>query len=184
MSERVSDMDVDTDRDAVRRRAILDAARSCFVQFGYAKTSIDDIATRARISRPLVYRKFKNKEDIYGAVFEDIFSARYPAAQAILRGRGTRKERLFKVYDLLCVDTWAIIADAPMARDFYQACLSMAPEIARKHDRRMLAITRELLGDPEVSEVFMLAVEGLYMDLPTAAVLRRRLRVLVDRFCR
>src|SRR5205809_5911768 len=72
---------------AGERYAILDAARACFVQFGFARTSIDDIA------------------------------ARYPDAQAALRGRASR---LFRVYEILCVETWAIIADAPMARDFYQ----------------------------------------------------------------
>ena len=33
-------------RDLARRRAILDAALSCFLQYGFAKTSLDDIAKR------------------------------------------------------------------------------------------------------------------------------------------
>jgi len=59
--------------DAARRRLILDAARNCFLRFGYTKTSLEDIAKQAAISRPLIYLKFKSKEEIFAAVVEDIF---------------------------------------------------------------------------------------------------------------
>jgi len=38
------------------------------------------------------------------------------------------------------------------------------------------------IPDKELARVFILAVDGLYSDLPSAAVLRRRLRLLVERF--
>ena len=81
----------DAEHDATRRRVLLDAARACFLQFGYTKTSLDDIAKRANISRPLIYRKFKNKEALFGAVYDDTFDARYPQAEQVLAGRGPRK---------------------------------------------------------------------------------------------
>ena len=31
----------------------------CFLQFGYAKTSMDDVASNANLSRPLIYLRFK-----------------------------------------------------------------------------------------------------------------------------
>jgi predicted RNA binding protein with dsRBD fold (UPF0201 family) len=37
-------------RDAARRRVILDAARDCILKFGYAKSSLEDIAKQAAIS--------------------------------------------------------------------------------------------------------------------------------------
>ncbi len=36
--------------------AVLQAARWCFLNFGFAKTSLDDIGKRAGISRTLLYR--------------------------------------------------------------------------------------------------------------------------------
>lgn len=170
--------------DADRRRAILDAALACFVQFGYAKTSLDDIARRAGLSRPLLYRKYRNKEDIFGAVYDDVFEARYPVVEQILAGRGSRRAKLRRVYEVLCVEPWAIVMDAPMAREFYDACMQVVPEIHDKHERRLREVTRELLGSRELTEVFMLAVDGQFVDLPSVAVLRRRLGVLVDRFAR
>ena len=50
------------DRDAARRRVILNAARECILKFGYAKSSLEDIAKQATISRPLIYRKFESQD--------------------------------------------------------------------------------------------------------------------------
>ena len=178
----VGTMAVSATHDAERRRAILDAARACFIQFGYAKTSLDDIARRANLSRPLLYRKYKNKEDIYGAVYDDVFEARYPIAEQILAGRGSRRDKLLGIYEVLCVEPWALVMDAPMAQEFYEACMQVNPAIHAKHERKLLELTRRVLDSREVAEVLMLAVDGLFVDLPGVAVLRKRLRVLIDRF--
>jgi TetR/AcrR family transcriptional regulator, transcriptional repressor of aconitase len=168
--------------DAARRRVILDAALACFVQYGYAKTSLDDIAKRANLSRPLLYRKFRNKEDIFSAVYDDVFEARYPLAEEALAARGSRRDKLLRIYEILCVETWGLVMDAPMAEDFYKACMQVIPEIHAKHERKLLELTRAVLGSREIAEVLMLAVDGLFVDLPSVPVLRKRLRVLIDRF--
>ena len=60
------------DRDTARRREILDAAKTCFLKFGYGKTSLDDIARESGLSRPLLYRKFANKEAIFAALYPEV----------------------------------------------------------------------------------------------------------------
>ncbi|HEX4417246.1 MAG TPA: helix-turn-helix domain-containing protein [Kofleriaceae bacterium] len=169
-------------RDETRRQAIVDAARACFLQFGYAKTSLDDIAKRANISRPLIYRKFRNKEAVFGAVYDATFDARYPAADRVMAGPGSARDKLLRVYEAVCVDAWALLAGTPMVDEFYEACMQVVPEIVAKHERKRLGYTKQLLGSTAVAEVFMLAVEGLMLDTPTVAVFHRRLVVLVDRF--
>ena len=51
--------------DEQRRRRILDAALHCFLQFGYGKTSMDDVAKKAGLSRPSLYLKFSSKDDLF-----------------------------------------------------------------------------------------------------------------------
>jgi AcrR family transcriptional regulator len=173
---------VATEHDATRRRVLIDAARACFLQFGYAKTSLDDIARRANLSRPLIYRKFKNKEELFGAVYDDTFDAQYPVAEAVLAGRGSKRDKLLRLYELVVIDTWAIMMTSPMASEFYEACVRVVPEIHAKHERRLFELTRQLLGAKDAAEVFMLAVEGQMTDLPSVAVLRKRVQLLVTRF--
>jgi len=51
----------DLELDRERRNQILAAALHCFLQFGYAKTSMDDVASNANLSSPLIYLRFKSK---------------------------------------------------------------------------------------------------------------------------
>jgi len=174
-----------TDGDAARRRLILDAARDCFLKFGYAKTSLEDIAKQAAISRPLIYLKFKSKEQIFAAVLEDIFEKTYLAAEQALARPGSKRNRLQGVYEGLLLNPWnELIANAPMGAEFYEACRRVTPEIEEKHTKTRLKYTQAILGGKELSEVFMLAVDGLTQDLPAPKVLRRRLEMLIDRFVR
>lgn len=54
-----------------RRRQIVEAARQLFIQHGYRKTSIDDVARRARVAKGTVYVYFKNKADLLVQVIVD-----------------------------------------------------------------------------------------------------------------
>ena len=172
-----------SDRDAARRRVILDAARDCILKFGYAKSSLEDIAKQAAISRPLIYRQFKSKEEIFGAVLEDIFETQYRAAEQALAKPGSEREKLMSLYEALLLDPWKdLIVDAPMGAEFYETCGRIRPDINEKRRKIQLKYTQSVLGAKEVSEVFMLAVDGLTQDLPAPKVLRRRLEVLIDRF--
>ena len=49
---------------------ILETARNIFKRFGFAKTSIGDIAVAARKGRRTIYTYFESKEEIYKAVIE------------------------------------------------------------------------------------------------------------------
>jgi TetR/AcrR family transcriptional regulator, transcriptional repressor of aconitase len=172
----------DGTRDEQRRTAIVRAARECFLRFGYGKTSLDDIAKRANISRPLIYRKFKNKEEIFVAVFDDLVAGLFPAAEAVVAGRGTKSEKLFGVYEIVLLRPWAEMSEAPMAAEFYETCSRLFPEVEEKYDTQRAKLTHAIIGSRAVAEVFMLAVDGLQGDLPKTAVLRKRLQVLVDHF--
>ncbi len=47
---------------------ILSAARELFSQFGLKKVTTDDIAKHARISKATIYRRYKNKREIFDSV--------------------------------------------------------------------------------------------------------------------
>lgn len=59
-----------SDREAQRRGDILEAARSLYQRYGYRKTTMDDIAKAAGITKPTIYSYFKGKKDILVALVE------------------------------------------------------------------------------------------------------------------
>jgi TetR/AcrR family transcriptional repressor of mexJK operon len=56
------------DRSARKRRVVVDAATTLFLQHGYLGTSVDQIAAFAGVSKPTVYRFFADKEQLFTAI--------------------------------------------------------------------------------------------------------------------
>ena len=59
-----------------RREQLLDAAISCFGEFGYHGTTIDSIAAEAGLSKGSVYRFFKSKDELLFAILDSWESKR------------------------------------------------------------------------------------------------------------
>ena len=55
----------DRGRSARKRRAMLDAATSVFLEKGYLGTSMDEIAALAAVSKQTVYKHFSTKEALF-----------------------------------------------------------------------------------------------------------------------
>jgi len=55
---------------AQRRQQLLDVGREVFAQRGYEATSIEELAARADVSKPVVYEHFGGKEGLYAVVVD------------------------------------------------------------------------------------------------------------------
>ena len=55
---------------AQRRQQLLDVGREVFAQRGYDGTSIEELAARADVSKPVVYEHFGGKEGLYTVVVD------------------------------------------------------------------------------------------------------------------
>jgi AcrR family transcriptional regulator len=50
--------------------ALLDSAAACFMESGFAATSLDAVARRARVTKGAIYHHFASKRDLFMAVLE------------------------------------------------------------------------------------------------------------------
>lgn len=55
---------------AERRQQLLDVSRKLFAEKGFEGTSVEEIAARAEVSKPVVYEHFGGKERIYTVVVD------------------------------------------------------------------------------------------------------------------
>ncbi|MEI7013069.1 TetR/AcrR family transcriptional regulator [Leptospira licerasiae] len=170
--------------DEERKKEILDAALYCFLQFGYSKTSMDDIAKQANLSRPLLYLKFKNKEDLYEGIFDYTLEGSYEEAEKVLNQNISPKQKLFRICELILIEPWAKIEGKPKTSEFYETCSKLSPKSTDRYERQIIKFAERILGDKEISKVFFLALEGLSADLPKTKVLRKRVELLCERFVR
>lgn len=53
-----------------RREQLLDVSRTLFAEKGFEGTSVEEIAARAQVSKPVVYEHFGGKEGVYAVVVD------------------------------------------------------------------------------------------------------------------
>jgi len=53
-----------------RRTQLIEIARGVFAKRGYEKSSMEEIAARAKVSKPIVYEHFGGKEGLYAVVVD------------------------------------------------------------------------------------------------------------------
>ncbi|MDX6207240.1 MAG: hypothetical protein QOF39_3297 [Frankiales bacterium] len=76
-----------------RREQLLDVGRSLFAEKGFDGTSIEEIAARAAVSKPVVYEHFGGKEGLYAVVVDREVSRMLGTVAEGLSG-GTARELL------------------------------------------------------------------------------------------
>ena len=86
---------------ALKRQAhVLETALAVFARHGFGKTSIEDIAKAAGISRQGIYLHFKNKDEIFSASIQKALDDGLHATNKILDDdRLTLEEKLLKALD-------------------------------------------------------------------------------------
>jgi AcrR family transcriptional regulator len=85
---------VDDEDDA--RERLLNAAEVCFEQFGLRRTTIDDVAREAKVSRSTVYRYFDGRGDLIVGAYLRESDAVNGKLSALLDRPGPFAERLLK----------------------------------------------------------------------------------------
>ena len=59
-------------RAEATRRALVASARSLFGEKGYAATSVDEVVRHAGVTKGALYHHFRDKDDLYRAVVEEV----------------------------------------------------------------------------------------------------------------
>ncbi|EIC67010.1 TetR/AcrR family transcriptional regulator [Mycobacteroides abscessus] len=86
----VQAMDAQASADPVTER-ILDAALSCVTEFGVRRTTLVEVAKRAGVSRPSVYRRWPDVRTLVAELLTREMGSILPAT-----GRGCARERLVR----------------------------------------------------------------------------------------
>jgi len=175
--------------DDDRCERILDAAFAKFSAYGFARTSMADIAEGAGMSRPALYQYYANKEDIFGATFERVLTTAATRAIAKLDGPGDLAAQLDGFLQRWFGDLVEQLHGTQHGDELMQAKAAHARPVAEAVDARLRKaltdrIARELSAPRTRTDVVdlvdltMLAGLGCKQDAPPVARFRRRLTAL------
>ena len=115
-----------------RRQQLLTAAQEVFVASGYHAAVMDDIATRAGVSKPVLYQHFPGKLDLYLALLDasaDSLVEAIRAALAATHDNRLRVEGTVRAYFDYVTD------DAGAFRLVFESDLTAEPAVRERVDR-------------------------------------------------
>jgi AcrR family transcriptional regulator len=109
------------------RQGLVDAAHKLFTRRGYRSGSLDEVCTRAGVTKGALYHHFKNKEDLFLAVLDDIEKDLVRAGAAASQPTGDVWDQLragCQAFLAVCVrpDTRRVLIEAPAAVGWERAC--------------------------------------------------------------
>ena len=106
-----------------RREQLLDIGRSLFAEKGFDATSVEEIASRAGVSKPVVYEHFGGKEGLYAVVVDREMRTLLEAITGALTSSGHPRELLeraaFALLDYVESSTDGfriLVRDSPVAQ--------------------------------------------------------------------
>lgn len=115
------------DRDADRRRRILDAALEAFGTQGYAATTIEGLCAAAGIAARNFYDHFSSREDLLLAVYDEVIAGHTQAVVAALEAEPAELEAHVRAGLHAAVGAFA--ADERRARIALVECVGVSPRM-------------------------------------------------------
>jgi len=150
-----------------RRQQLLDIGRELFGQRGYEATSIEEIAARADVSKPVVYEHFGGKEGLYAVVVDREMQLLLDRFAAALSTPGHPRELLERaalvLLDYIEEDTdgfRVLTRDSPVT-SATGSFSSLIGEVARKVEYILASQFAERDYDPQLAELYSQALVGM-----------------------
>jgi AcrR family transcriptional regulator len=155
--------------ETTRRDQTLIAARQVFLRYGFKRTTMGDIADEAHLSRPALYLVFSSKEEVFGAVMEQLFADMLALIRDGIGQRATAHEQLVFAFDVWAIEPYKAVQVAPDARDMLESSYAFAPAITVTAAASFERILVGILGSLATQTPLTIAPERM-AHLLTAAV--------------
>ncbi len=182
--------------DAESRRAeILDAALQVFGQYGYRRTSMDDVAREADIGKGTIYLSFAGKEEVFQALSERLAQRMLAGAEAASRRPGTTADKLAGMHAAWFGTYAETISRSPHAAELLDAKHRLSADLVADAASRYKRLVRDVLAGAAAAgeldlepagltadtaaELLIASARGLESSAASPAAYRRYLKALV-----
>ena len=182
---------------SAKANAVVLAGLQLFTQYGYRKTSIDDIAQAAQVAKRTVYLHFENKAAVFLAILEYLGAQVRQRCAAAERAGGTAVDRLTGLLDAYFGMGFALFSKSEhmpeLEETFSKLARSKIRDLNTEYQERLARFLRSLqtageIGGPpqgltteQIVHIVIRAAEGVKHDAKAQGdrkTLERRLREL------
>lgn len=173
---------------------ILDAAYASFTRHGVKRTTMDDIASEAGMSRAAVYQYVRGKDDAFRRLAQRLFDGALEQTRRDVGRDASVAERLHRVLSTKLELTLGLYADSPHASEMLDAGARLSGDVVEAFTQGLLELAVTTVTDAsrrgeivlagskpiDVAEVALALTRGLEMGTGEPQQLRQQLRLGVD----
>ena len=123
-----------------KERAILDVAMRLFSQYGYKRTSVDDIALGAGIAKGTIYVYFESKEALFRALCTTIVERMYAEVERATTGDAPAIIRIETALRTKFGRLFRMVMSTPHGREMVESRDAVAADIFKAFDRKFEAL--------------------------------------------
>jgi AcrR family transcriptional regulator len=172
-----------------QREAILVAATATFLRYGFKKTSMDDVARAAGVSRQGLYLYFETKDLLFREALQHLVSHMISTARSVAEdGNLSLRDRLLGAFEAVHCSAFHN-ASREDAFELLQSAQSAAGALLVQLDRDLMGIAAGLLAESgaadrweeagvtvgELSEQLLMTAKGIKASVDTLAAYRERM---------
>jgi AcrR family transcriptional regulator len=172
-----------------QREAILMAATATFLRYGFKKTSMDDVAQAAGVSRQGLYLYFATKDLLFREALQYLVSHMISTARSVAEdGNLSLRDRLLGVFEAVHGSAFQS-ASPEHAFELLQSAQSVDGALLVQLDRDLMEIVAALLAEAgaadrweeagvtlaELSEQLLMSAKGIKASVDTLTAYRERM---------
>jgi len=128
-----------------KTQSILAAAWASFSAYGFRKTSMDDIARGAGMSRPALYLHFKNKEAIFRALVAGYYAEASGKIATALAEEGALAQRLARAFAAHGGETMEAMMSSAHGMELFEATMNVAGDMIDEGEAQLQGIYADWL---------------------------------------
>ncbi len=135
-----------------RQQAILHAAFDAFRNYGFRRTSMDDIARGAGMSRAALYLRFRNKEDIFRSLASHYYDTAMQAVSAELRPGRPVAEALRAAFEAQAGELFEALLTSAHGDELLDTKYAQAADLAEAGEARLARLYGDWLAYESVRD--------------------------------
>ncbi len=183
-----------------RQKAILKAAFEAFSRYGFRRTSMEDIARGAGMSRAAIYLHYRNKEDIFRSLTQFYYDDAVAQVRAVLARDLPVEQALSQAFAAQAGQVFEVLLSSPHGDELLNTKYAHGADIAQAGEARLVTAYADWLrhkaasgqisldvsaGDAtRLATTMMAALHGLKTPMPTLADYRADADLLAGVFAR
>ncbi len=129
--------------------AVFDAAADVFARYGFKRTTMNDIAEAAGISRPALYLMFDNKEHLFHELAAYRINLAMDAANSVLAEEGEVNDRFINALMIFEKVYTEPVANSPHGEELIDVNLNLASDVMAEGHGRLVTTLAEVLKEAD-----------------------------------